>query len=482
MSKSDKTAEPSMDEILASIRKIIAEEPPGTRKAPPVASPERAHDPAAPSPGASLADTLRGARKASIDDVLGLADPEPRPTMPAPSSAQARDGAPGSPMNSNPAGPFGPRQDGTGAEGPRPFFGPAPDAMAPRATSPSPSPAPSPAASAFAQSDRQVGGEPVTASSSAPRPATGAPGDLGGVVPRRAELGSGAPAVQASAAALPQAAADRKPLPGTRPIERPTAAAAKPTQPIAAPAEPTRIAPRETTPALSELMTVRPVPANEAPAGTPVATVTADAPAPKTETRPSQAPDAAPLVTPSPTAAAKPVETAAAVAAPVPKAAAPAAAPNNQAKPAATTAPATKPAAPAAKPAASAAQPSTPIAKPAAAPAEHVNGAEHKTGTQVVPAPTEARAPAPSPAAETPASVAKTAPVPARTAKPAVPADIVPTVVQAAGVRTLEDTVVDLLRPMLRQWLDENMPRMVEKALRIELAASVKTKAEQPKH
>jgi cell pole-organizing protein PopZ len=41
-------------------------------------------------------------------------------------------------------------------------------------------------------------------------------------------------------------------------------------------------------------------------------------------------------------------------------------------------------------------------------------------------------------------------------------------------VRTLEDTVADLLRPMLRQWLDSNMPRIVEKALRVELAENVK--------
>jgi len=60
-------------------------------------------------------------------------------------------------------------------------------------------------------------------------------------------------------------------------------------------------------------------------------------------------------------------------------------------------------------------------------------------------------------------------------------ADVAPAVAPG-GVRTLEDTVVDLLRPMLRQWLDENMPRMVEKALRIELAQSVKPNAEPPKH
>ena len=37
-------------------------------------------------------------------------------------------------------------------------------------------------------------------------------------------------------------------------------------------------------------------------------------------------------------------------------------------------------------------------------------------------------------------------------------------------MRTLDDTAAELLRPMLRHWLDENMPRIVEKALRIELA------------
>ena len=39
----------------------------------------------------------------------------------------------------------------------------------------------------------------------------------------------------------------------------------------------------------------------------------------------------------------------------------------------------------------------------------------------------------------------------------------------------IEDSTADLLRPMLRQWLAENMPRMVEKALYIEVAESVKS-------
>lgn len=42
------------------------------------------------------------------------------------------------------------------------------------------------------------------------------------------------------------------------------------------------------------------------------------------------------------------------------------------------------------------------------------------------------------------------------------------------GTDTIEDTTADLLRPMLRQWLADNMPRMVEKALHIEIAESLK--------
>ena len=43
-----------------------------------------------------------------------------------------------------------------------------------------------------------------------------------------------------------------------------------------------------------------------------------------------------------------------------------------------------------------------------------------------------------------------------------------------APVRSIEDAVVDLLRPMLRQWLDDNMPRIIEKTLKVELAESLK--------
>jgi hypothetical protein len=42
-----------------------------------------------------------------------------------------------------------------------------------------------------------------------------------------------------------------------------------------------------------------------------------------------------------------------------------------------------------------------------------------------------------------------------------------------ASSKTLEDSVKDMLRPMLRQWLDENMPRMVTAALKDELGGSL---------
>ena len=37
-------------------------------------------------------------------------------------------------------------------------------------------------------------------------------------------------------------------------------------------------------------------------------------------------------------------------------------------------------------------------------------------------------------------------------------------------MRTMEETVAELLRPMLKSWLAENMPRIVVRALRRELA------------
>jgi cell pole-organizing protein PopZ len=41
------------------------------------------------------------------------------------------------------------------------------------------------------------------------------------------------------------------------------------------------------------------------------------------------------------------------------------------------------------------------------------------------------------------------------------------------GGRKLDRAAAELLRPMLRQWLADNMPRIVEEALRSELTSSV---------
>lgn len=60
---------------------------------------------------------------------------------------------------------------------------------------------------------------------------------------------------------------------------------------------------------------------------------------------------------------------------------------------------------------------------------------------------------------------------------PAVPAAplAAPPIPDAFSNAPIEDATADLLRPMLRQWLAENMPRMVEKALHIEVAESFGT-------
>ncbi len=41
--------------------------------------------------------------------------------------------------------------------------------------------------------------------------------------------------------------------------------------------------------------------------------------------------------------------------------------------------------------------------------------------------------------------------------------------VAAQRPRTLEDIASDLLRPMLKTWLDDNLPQMVERLVRAEI-------------
>jgi cell pole-organizing protein PopZ len=43
------------------------------------------------------------------------------------------------------------------------------------------------------------------------------------------------------------------------------------------------------------------------------------------------------------------------------------------------------------------------------------------------------------------------------------------------AIRTLEDAVAEMLKPMLQKWLADNMPRIIERALRVEAASGIKS-------
>jgi cell pole-organizing protein PopZ len=108
-------------------------------------------------------------------------------------------------------------------------------------------------------------------------------------------------------------------------------------------------------------------------------------------------------------------------------------------------------------------------------------------GSQPAPGPVVAplsyelsRSARPGSAAERPADEARGAPLPAQEAMQAQ-ADLLAQALTAKPdgeiqARALEDLVTRLLRPLLREWLDANLPRLVEAALRQELAAGAKPK------
>lgn len=76
---------------------------------------------------------------------------------------------------------------------------------------------------------------------------------------------------------------------------------------------------------------------------------------------------------------------------------------------------------------------------------------------------------------ERPAPAPQPSTLPAATAPPpASPAPVAPAAaVSQPAVRTLEDVVADMLKPILQQWVDENMPRIVERALRNEVGKTL---------
>ena len=432
MSKAEKIGEPSMEEILSSIRKIIAEDPSGARapvaaqarpqpaaprpepRSPEPRSPEPRPMAAAQAPYSSAPQPARqpASEPMNMDDVLGLAD-DARPVK-APAPADMDRTTPSwlfpksSPATVSPAAaetqPA--RQPEAARPAVKPFFPPQT-----RETEPAPAPMPYPGQANGASATRGLN-------------------DLGAVVPGRADMQRAAPAP--------------KPMPDRISAEAP----ARAPQPSPA-AHQTIDPPAAATPSaqskdLAGLNGYRPLPQPQPVATEPLAAT------------PVTAKAAAPVVEPAPrvTQAA-----ALAITAPIASAAMPEAPAQQAAAPAPRAEPLTPPATSAFDPPAKAA----PVAS------------------------TPASAEAPVAAKPEPAAAPVAAPMPS-TSKPSSPIAAQPEAALAAPealgetVRTMEDTVAELLRPMLRQWLDTNMPRIVEKALRVEMAASLKPKPEPAKH
>ena len=76
------------------------------------------------------------------------------------------------------------------------------------------------------------------------------------------------------------------------------------------------------------------------------------------------------------------------------------------------------------------------------------------------------------PVAAPPQPAARGQPAPPQAAPPV---SIEPQPVPQTSARTLEDVVADMLRPLLEKWIDENMPRIVERALQRDAMLGRKT-------
>lgn len=87
-------------------------------------------------------------------------------------------------------------------------------------------------------------------------------------------------------------------------------------------------------------------------------------------------------------------------------------------------------------------------------------------------APAVARAPAPAvaaPSASQALDALAAGLAASNTSPPTVPGAAAP---QGPAGRSLEDLVTDMVKPMLQRWIDDNMPRIIEKALRSETQGS----------
>lgn len=98
---------------------------------------------------------------------------------------------------------------------------------------------------------------------------------------------------------------------------------------------------------------------------------------------------------------------------------------------------------------------------------------ENKPAPQPAPMPAPAAAPAPVPrAAPAPRAIPAMRDellAPATTAAVSSAFGSLATTILAENARTLEDLVRDMMRPMLKEWLDENLPGLVERMVRTEI-------------
>jgi len=417
MARNDQDHEQSMDDILASIRKIIAEDSAVNKPA------ERA-PPKVPVTASSL------------DDVLGLADDPPAersavPPPPAPKPAPHVSES-GVPSWSFPKAPAGPAAGGT----PRSY--PGVTARSPGVASPPPAtPPPVPAATEAAP-------KPPTSAST---PRTG----LGAFVPGRPEANMRPAAAETGA--IPASRFDpapHRPAESRPPEEKSASLFSSPADKVSTPSPVSELAGQETLRAPTR----------------PTEPLGEKLPSLADRINGSQPPASAP----GPRAIGageEAVKSSPSVAAGVPAASATAAAPPVASSP--------RPAEPLVSPEKSALDA---LLKEAAGALPPMPGsaAQPAAGSAGVPAtdmkPATAAAAGMGPLTSSPATVAPPSPAPVAQAVAA----------ETAGApRTLEDTVSELLRPMLRQWLDQNMPRVLEKALRSELAAGMTNKTDERK-
>ncbi len=434
MSNPEKRDERSMSDILASIRKIMAQEPAEAAPTGPgrvalngvttAREPELKLPPHLAGSGNATASPAPVAEAVSLDELLAETPHTPPP----------------GPALKSPGGASGPAS----GPAPGPQTGGAPEWLFPR-SSPS-----EPAKDALLGTPAQP--------------------------PAQAKDAAAAPAAKAAPEAAPPGPAAKPDAPPAKPTEEPKAAK-EPTPAVALPLTP--------APKLGDLGSV--VPGKLDAGGSPPALDIGPSRPATTEHTVLGPPLAGPLLgePPRAPAASEPLaEVPGAdalrrlIAGVIPPSAHPSVAPVAKAP---ETAPATARAGEAPKPEAGPKAVPEPKGEAKASPADQPPAPKQAAA----PAPTSVSAPATKPAAAAPAPALAQAPIP----KPAAPAAVPPPAAKAvtppptaaapapkpasasAGSKTMDETVVELLRPLLREWLNSNMPRLIEPALKAELEA-----------